>query len=407
MCVAVVGWLCLMACVQEQRPLRISSTPLATEPVPSSVIVTRSSVPLATSGPAARFTYEGVTITYANGLVHRLTTAHVAAQTITGFSQARSPNYYFGVPDFLVFNFETEDDTLPSRLVIQRLRDERGQFYVTYPAAEIDYFNQLTTRLESFVPNEPLTRQLDFANGTGVRSVGYLPIFADTEPLSDAQIFYLFEGLTTDGRYYIWLQFNLQTPILPDEPGPFSQDEQKALAAGIVEHQTYLRQQLALVMALPATAFTPNLSLLDDLVQSLYVPPEASAVSSLPENKPGCENAAVYISENIRPNSTQVEPEQLFIKTWRLQNTGSCTWSAAYQLVSDNHAFGLESKLLIPVVPAGETADITISLLAPSAPGFYEEEWQLQSPSMPDQTPAPERFGPMLSVVIEVVTPQP
>lgn len=392
----------LVACDGELRPLTIPSAPLATEAVPATITATPLPVATETAVPTARFTYQGITFRYANGLMRRLTTDQTAArQGLTDPSPTTPPMYYFGVPDALLFNFEDMGSSpAPSRLVVQRLHDEDGLFYAAYPEGEIGRFTQLASQLEAQTSHDPLTSYLEFENGSGVRAVGYLPVYSETVPFSDAQLFYLFEGLTADGRYHVWLQFNLQTPILPDEPGQFTQAEREAVAGETAAYQTYLDQQLALVHTLPPSAFTPDLALLDGLLQTLFIPDDASSVSSLPVNEAGCTNTAVYINAITIANGTRIKAGDSFLKTWRVQNTGSCLWSAAYQLVSDDGQL-LHDNNELPVVLPGATVDISLLFHAPVEPGIYQETWQLQSPRTPQQEPTP--FGPTLTLLIEVI----
>ena len=70
-----------------------------------------------------------------------------------------------------------------------------------------------------------------------------------------------------------------------------------------------------------------------------------------------------------------------FTKTWRIKNSGTCTWTTAYKLVfvgGDKMSAPTSAALPINVAPA-QTVDLSISLLAPDAAGHYEGYWQLQS----------------------------
>jgi hypothetical protein len=358
----------------------------------------------------ARFTYQGITFSYANGLIRRLTTVRLpASQGVTGLSANEADAYYLGVPDFLVFNFDKDSQQLSSsRLVVEPLRDGDGVFFAGYPEREIGRFEQLAARLETAeeTMSEPLSRLLHFENGSGVRTVSYLPKTAEPVPVADEQVFFLFEGLTDDGRYYVWLQFNLQTPILPDESGQFSEVEREKFVAETADYQTYLQEQLGLVTALPETAFTPDLALLDALVISLQVPPEASVSSSLPVNEEGCENSAVATDGTI-PDGTKVEMGQSFIKTWRIENRGTCTWSASYQFVSEESTLLRNDELVMPLVLPGETAEISLAYRAPLEIGVYQETWQIRSPSPADQESSNEVLDTKLTVIVEVVNEVP
>jgi hypothetical protein len=291
---------------------------------------------------------------------------------------------------------------------VQRLRDDEGNYYMGYPEVEIGRFDELATDIENSgaATDDPTRRLLRFQNGRGLRTVGYLPVVSGLVPLADEQIFYLFEGLTDDGRYYIWLQFNLHTTLLPDSASQFSAAQQTAFAAGSADYQAYLQAEMARVQALPATAFTPDLNLLDELLQSLDVPATASTTSSLPPNEPNCTNVATYIADITIPRDLDVPANATFNKTWRVQNMGTCTWSAAYQLRTQT---GILLPVQDPVVPftlPGDIVDISVTYYAPSDPGTYQETWQLNPPFSYEQ-PAAEPFGPNLPVVVTVSNPSP
>jgi peptidoglycan hydrolase-like protein with peptidoglycan-binding domain len=107
-------------------------------------------------------------------------------------------------------------------------------------------------------------------------------------------------------------------------------------------------------------------------------PPTASTPGS-----PDC-NRASFVSDVNVPDDTAFILEKPFTKTWRLKNTGTCTWTSAYQLVFDSgeRMSGPEStQLTTGTVAPGETIDISVDLIAPALPGTYKSNWQLKSPS--------------------------
>jgi hypothetical protein len=72
-----------------------------------------------------------------------------------------------------------------------------------------------------------------------------------------------------------------------------------------------------------------------------------------------------------------------FTKTWRLRNSGSCTWSSSYTLVfvSGDQIGGPEAITLPKAVASGQSVDLTVQLVAPDAPGMYRGYWQLKNES--------------------------
>jgi hypothetical protein len=92
-------------------------------------------------------------------------------------------------------------------------------------------------------------------------------------------------------------------------------------------------------------------------------------------------NRADFIKDVTIPDGTIFYPEERFTKTWRLQNSGSCTWTPDYTIVfSDGHAMSsLALVTLDETVTPGGNVDISIDLTAPDDPGDHAGEWKLQS----------------------------
>ena len=95
---------------------------------------------------------------------------------------------------------------------------------------------------------------------------------------------------------------------------------------------------------------------------------------------PNCAKASL-VAENP-PDGVIVKPGQTFWKTWTIKNTGTCTWTAAYNLVytSGDLMGGLTSYPLNDDIAPGEQKDISIFLKAPEAEGVSTGYWKLQSP---------------------------
>ena len=90
-------------------------------------------------------------------------------------------------------------------------------------------------------------------------------------------------------------------------------------------------------------------------------------------------NAAQFISETV-PDGSEIATGQNFDKTWRLQNTGTCSWNTNYQVVFvDGDKLGAPStKNLGLQVNPGETADFVVPMKAPDAAGTYKGYWKVK-----------------------------
>ena len=82
------------------------------------------------------------------------------------------------------------------------------------------------------------------------------------------------------------------------------------------------------------------------------------------------------------PDGTMLQPGELFYKTWRVRNEGSCDWTGDYSLIWFSGApFGINNiQRFGKEINPGNTIDITIEMIAPQSPGLYQSNWKLQSP---------------------------
>jgi len=112
--------------------------------------------------------------------------------------------------------------------------------------------------------------------------------------------------------------------------------------------------------------------------------PSASPTPAGPTVTPvptGCTDQASFISDVTVPDDTYFDQGENFTKTWRLRNTGTCTWTTAYKLVfSSGRAMdGPASQALLGNVPPNNTVDLSVDLEAPSTNGTYRGNWLLQN----------------------------
>jgi hypothetical protein len=102
---------------------------------------------------------------------------------------------------------------------------------------------------------------LDFQNGNGVRFLSHYA--QDVYPVSSRSLFYTFQGLTSDGRFYVSAVMPVSNAILPDEN---SVVVDQAFADNFSNYIAGLEQELS---AAPASSFIPGLTLLDEMIASL------------------------------------------------------------------------------------------------------------------------------------------
>ncbi|GAB4463249.1 MAG: hypothetical protein Kow0031_41380 [Anaerolineae bacterium] len=98
-----------------------------------------------------------------------------------------------------------------------------------------------------------------------------------------------------------------------------------------------------------------------------------------PEN---CVNAALYVADVTIPDDTPLAAGEPFVKTWRVRNSGDCTWGNGYQLLfaEGNQMSGPAAVPLPQTVPPGNEVELSVSLVAPATPGTHRGDWLLQAP---------------------------
>lgn len=117
---------------------------------------------------------------------------------------------------------------------------------------------------------------------------------------------------------------------------------------------------------------TPTPSALPSTPTSLPVTPLAtSAGGTQPAAITG--DKAEFVADITVPDGTVFKPGVPFVKTWRLKNSGTSTWTTTYTIVfASGDQIGAPASLVLPVsVPPGQTVDISVPLVAPTQDGTY------------------------------------
>jgi hypothetical protein len=96
-----------------------------------------------------------------------------------------------------------------------------------------------------------------------------------------------------------------------------------------------------------------------------------------------CTDLAKFVDDVTVPDDSEMLPGQEFIKTWRLQNIGTCTWTNQYSMVfvnGDQMNGTTPLPLTTSVAPNG-TVDVSVTLRAPGTTGTYRGDWKLKNSS--------------------------
>lgn len=102
-----------------------------------------------------------------------------------------------------------------------------------------------------------------------------------------------------------------------------------------------------------------------------------------PASAAGFCDAANFVMDVTIPDGTSFAAGTPFIKTWRLRNAGTCTWSKSYALVfTGGEQMGAPAEMYLPVdVLPGQVVDLSVQMTAPSATGKYRGNWMFRNAS--------------------------
>jgi ABC-type amino acid transport substrate-binding protein/heat shock protein HslJ len=170
-----------------------------------------------------------------------------------------------------------------------------------------------------------------------------------------------------------------------------------------------------------ATLAEKYLGLKPDEVEPLPVPgeptpaPTAAAPATPAPVQPsptpaGCIDNMSYVADLTYDDNNMtappvLQPGQSFVKSWRVRNSGTCTWDSKYYLAyasgnSSLSQMGGQPTYIKGTVPPGATYDISVNLTAPAQPGVYQGFWQMKDPKN-------VAFGTKVYVGIQVLAPTP
>lgn len=112
--------------------------------------------------------------------------------------------------------------------------------------------------------------------------------------------------------------------------------------------------------------------------------PLASPTATLTHTPAGtemCSDKATFVADVSAPDGSQFSTGEAFVKTWRLRNAGTCTWTPQYALVfaGGDQMSGASPIPLTTYVKPGEEIDLSVPLTAPKSSGDYQGQWKLLS----------------------------
>jgi len=169
-------------------------------------------------------------------------------------------------------------------------------------------------------------------------------------------------------------------PATPIEPTP-----------DVLAIRTSAANTVVAEFTLTAAAFTPtSLPTETPTVVPTPEPPTATPTTifatdptQIALGTPGelCDN---YSFDNATVDVTildgaQMTPGQDFVKTWKIKNTGICSWGDGYGLIYAGYTDQMsgEPVPLGTLVEVGQEVDVSVNFKAPDKVGEYTSAWQM------------------------------
>jgi len=114
-------------------------------------------------------------------------------------------------------------------------------------------------------------KNISFQNGSGIRALMQYDQYA--APINNHELFYHFQGLSSDGKHYIIAILPINAPMLAEDENPNATVPEGGIPipADVGPNEVYYFSVTEKLNALSPDAFTPPLTALDVLIQSILV----------------------------------------------------------------------------------------------------------------------------------------
>jgi hypothetical protein len=110
-------------------------------------------------------------------------------------------------------------------------------------------------------------KYIDFKNGSGIR---FLTMFSQgIMPVTNDSLFYTYQGITSDGKYYISIVMPVHTPKLPNEADLTQQDYDSINN----NYNQYIQTVSSVLDTQDNSRYSPNLDWLDEMAASFSIKP--------------------------------------------------------------------------------------------------------------------------------------
>jgi len=109
--------------------------------------------------------------------------------------------------------------------------------------------------------------------------------------------------------------------------------------------------------------------------------PSPTRARAAPTTIPACQDNLTYIEDLTIPDGSAVSPGSLLDKSWKVENSGSCSWDERYELrlVAGSEMGTPAVQDLFPARSHTQTI-LRIQFTAPAEAGVYRSAWQAYDP---------------------------
>jgi hypothetical protein len=251
----------------------LASTPVGTSPMTEGPTPTRIPTPANTR----HVSFQNIGFDYEVSLAQEITGASVPGYSAPGF-----PSF----PTHVKFD-------LPGYPVVGEAQTPRIEIYPFDEYAQLSSdFQARAGRLQRFLIEKPAVspgqdeipvlifsglaqiihtqfQYLSFQDGNGLRFITMYAL-GDT-PITNSKIFYVYQGLSDDGRFYVIAIFPVAADILPESEQSLSSEQQQALLQKMDDFKAYAEEITLQLDRLQPRDFLPDLNVLDALIQSMTI----------------------------------------------------------------------------------------------------------------------------------------
>ncbi len=183
-------------------------------------------------------------------------TVHADQLTLQGYALSGRP----GIPQVLVYSVQGIQQAVPSFTItyLQTLINGQTPGEQDLPYLPIGESAQMIRVKYKVIP---------FNNGSGIR---YLMQQGQSYwPINNQDIFYTFQGLTSDGKYWISARLPISNPILPENGNTLPNGE--SMSTFTQNFSAYIAALTSQLNAQADDSFSPTITALDALISSITI----------------------------------------------------------------------------------------------------------------------------------------